>query len=289
MDTQTTSGAGRSEASTAKVIEGLNDLIQLDHDAIGSYEIAIEKLKDRDHADQISGFKRDHERHIAALNQLVTDLGGTPVNEPHATGPLKQALQSVGAIAGDRGVLIAWRVNELQVRTKYDSYASKANHWPDNVKRVVDGAALDEERHFEWVTQVLERMGVPTAEGLENAVTTRLREAGTQIENMAHNATDRVRDAAGDVATGARNRVADGLDAAGNRLEHAVEDRTTPGDRADQVGHKVASGMHSSARFVRNADIESIRADLERSVEQHPVRTVAVLFATGFVIGRLLR
>jgi uncharacterized protein (TIGR02284 family) len=311
VDTGTTRGMQEHAASTAEVIEGLNDLIQLDHDAIGAYEIAIQKLEDRDHADQIAGFKRDHERHIRELNQLVAELGGTPVNEPHATGPLKQALQSLGALGGDRGVLIAWRTNELQARTKYDSYASKANSWPSNVKRVVDQNALDEERHFDWVTQVLNRLGVPTAEGLETGVTTRLREAGTQVENLAHraadqvrdaagNVTDRVRDVASDVAEGARdkvvagaatarNSVADGLDAAADRLDDVAERRTEPGDRVGAAGHRVASGMHSSARYLRNTDLDRLRNDLERSAQERPIRTLGILFATGFVIGRLLR
>src|SRR5690606_20084718 len=110
---------GLSAVSDAEVLDGLNDLLQLGHDAIGAYEIAIEKLDDRDHADQIAGFKRDHERHVRDLNEMIRSLGGTPVNEPHATGPLKQAMQSLGALGGDKGVLIAWRANELQVRAKY--------------------------------------------------------------------------------------------------------------------------------------------------------------------------
>jgi rubrerythrin len=322
VDAHPTRDVGRREASTAEVIEGLNDLLKLDHDAIGAYEIAIEKLKDRDHADQIAGFKRDHERHIRELNELIAGLGGTPTNEPHATGPFKQALQSLGAMAGDRGVLVAWRVNELQVRTKYDSYASEANSWPTNVKRVVDQNALDEERHFDWVTRVLNDMGVPTAEGLETGVATRIREAGTQIEGVAGRvadaasdavatardrvadvaasardqvvdaaatARDRVTDAASDAAAAARNRVADGLDAAADRLDTVAEERTAPGNRAGQVGQRVASGMHSSASYLRQADLDRVRADLERSAQERPVRTLGILFATGFVIGRLLR
>lgn len=295
----TTRGAGAT-ASTAEVIEGLNDLLQLDHDAVGAYEIAIEKLQDRDHADQIAGFKRDHERHIRQLNELIAELGGTPVNEPHATAPLKQALQSLGGMAGDRGVLISWRANELLVRTKYDSYASRANAWPPHVKRAIDQNALDEERHFEWVTQVLNRMGVPTAEGLESGVATRLREARTQAEHLAHGAADRVRarasdaaDAArGTVASGAataRNRIADTLDLAADRIEGVTDERTEEGDRASEVGHRVASGMHGGASYLRRTDLDGARADLERSARERPLRTLGILFAAGFVIGRLLR
>jgi rubrerythrin len=280
-----TTTRGAEAAPTAEIIDGLNDLLQLDHDAVGAYEIAIEKLKDADHADQIAGFKRDHERHIRQLNELIAELGGTPTNEPHATGPLKQALQSLGAVAGDRGVLIAWRTNELQVRTKYDSYAAKANRWPAHIKRAVDQNALDEERHFDWVTQLLNRMGVPTAEGLETGVATRLREAGTQAEQLADAARAKV--AAG--ASTARNRVADTLDTAADRLTDVTHEHTEHGDRASVVGHRVAGGMHGSARYLRGADLDRVRTDLERSARERPMRTLGILFATGFVIGRLLR
>jgi hypothetical protein len=126
VDTDTTRlDAGHAPPATAEILEGLNDLLQLDHDAVGAYQIAMEKLHDRDHADQIAGFRRDHERHIRELNELIADLGGTPKNHPHATGPFKLALQSLGGLAGDKGVLMAFRTNELQVRSKYDSYAQQ--------------------------------------------------------------------------------------------------------------------------------------------------------------------
>jgi rubrerythrin len=285
VDGPTTRQTGRPTPSMAEIIDGLNDLLQLDHDAVGAYKIAIDKLEDRDHANQITGFLREHERHIQTLNDLILELGGTPKHKPHATGPFKEALQSLGGLAGDKGVLIAWRTNELQVRTKYDTYASRAMLWPDHVKRAIDEFALDEERHYQWVTSVLQRMGVPTAEGLETGAATRLREAGTQMEQLAH----RARSAAGAAATTARNRVAESLDAAADRLEHAVDERTDRGDRIDEVSHRVTSGMHSSAQYLRNADLDSVRVDLERSARQHPLRTLTLLFATGFVIGRLLR
>jgi rubrerythrin len=318
VEARTTPNADQHTASTAEIIEGLNDLLKLDHDAIGAYEIAIERLEDRTHADQIAGFKRDHERHIRDLNELIAELGGTPTNEPHATGPLKEALQRLGAVGGDRGILIAWRTNELQARTKYDSYASTANRWPANAKRVVDRNALDEERHLEWATQVLNRLGVPTAEGLEDKVTTRLREAGAQVENLGHKVSDaasaagqrvadaastagqrvadaastaghQVADAAGTAAATARNRIADGLDVAADGLEGVVDERLPAGHRAGDVGHRVASGMHGSAGYLREADLDRVRTDLERSAQQRPLRTLGILFATGFVIGRLLR
>jgi len=302
---------GSATASTSEILDGLNDLLQLDHDAIGAYEIAIEKLEDRDHASQISGFKLDHERHIRELNDLILELGGTPTNEPHATAPLKQAMQKAGALGGDRGTLIAWRANELQVRTKYDSYASRANAWPSNAKRVVDEAALDEERHYHWVANVLQQMGVGAGEGLETELLNKLREKGSQVAHAAGNLTDRAASAASEIsdrashavsdfshsarekvgaaAESARHHAADGLDSAAHRLEGMVDAPSAESGRLAGAAHTVAGGMESTADFLRSPDTERLRADAENTVRSNPGRTLLTTFAVGFIVGRLLR
>ena len=170
-------GRKNREAPLVEVVDGLNDLLQLDHDAVGSYEIAIDKLEDRDLAVQIDGFRRDHERHIRDLNEVIVALGGTPKNEPHATAPLKQAIQQIAAAGGDEGVLMAWRTNELQVSAKYDSYAHQAMWWPREAKRVVDRNALDEERHYRWVA---EQLG--DGDSAEIGLTNRAREEMTRAK-----------------------------------------------------------------------------------------------------------
>ncbi|MDQ3605190.1 MAG: ferritin-like domain-containing protein [Gemmatimonadota bacterium] len=324
----TAQGVGSRAAPTSEVLEGLNDLLQLDHDAIGAYQIAIEKLEDRDHADQIAGFRRDHERHIRELNEVIAELGGTPLNEPHATGPFKQALQSLGGLAGDKGVLVAWRTNELQARTKYDSYASKANAWPPHVKRIIDRNALDEERHYEWVARVSQTMGLP-GEGMETDLTSGLRErlntldvggkvqvAADTVREKASDLTDTVREKASDLTDAARAGVASAADSARAGVASAAEsarmgvasgiesaahgldrlaDSQTAGDaggvkaRVGDVAHRVAGGMESTADFVRRADAATLQADLERQIRTSPVKSLLVLFATGFVVGRILR
>ncbi|MEW5930942.1 MAG: ferritin-like domain-containing protein [Gemmatimonadota bacterium] len=314
MDTHATGQAGSFTPASSEILDGLNDLLQLDHDAIGAYEIAIDKLQDRDHAQQIAGFKRDHERHIQELNLAIAGLGGTAKNEPHATGPFKQALQSLGGLAGDKGILIAWRTNELQVRTKYDAYASKANHWGPDLKRLVDRNALDEERHYEWVTRALEAMGVGTAEGAEQDAATRAREGGgsgplsglrERVGDAAGSVKERVADVAGsarervgDVAGGTRERVgavpgqvregvAGGLESAANRISHLVDQEG--GGRMAGVAGGVAGGMESTARYVREGDLEELRRDFEGQVRRSPVQTLLAAALAGFVIGRILR
>jgi rubrerythrin len=306
VDTDTTRlDAGHAPPATAEILEGLNDLLQLDHDAVGAYQIAMEKLNDRDHADQIAGFRRDHERHIRELNELISELGGTPKNHPHATGPFKLALQSLGALAGDKGVLMAFRTNELQVRAKYDSYASKANQWPTHIKRIVDACALDEERHFSWVSRVLGKdenaMLDPVDKAREHAAAAghKIDAARERVADVAGQARERAVDVAGqareraaDVAEQVRERVTGGVDAVRNRIQ-GVMDRGHEGGAA--YGDEAYSGYPAGAS--RTADLRGRAKTLaggagatfeQRFIEQ-PLQTLLIAGIAGFVIGRLLR
>lgn len=238
----TTGATGATAVAAPEIVDGLNDLLQLNHDAIGAYDIAVEKLEDRDHASQIAGFKLDHERHIRELTKAIQGMGGAPVNEPHSTGPLKEAMQALGSLAGDRGTLLAWRTNEFQVRTKYDRYAARAVHWPSDVKRMVDEQALDEERHYRWVADALEAMGVGSGEGLETDLTNRVRERMSSVSSRMNRATSRMKD----------------------RVE-------------------------STTDYVRDADGEMLLGEIEDQVRARPLRTLALMFGVGFVIGRILR
>lgn len=239
MDTDMTQPGGGAAPAVSEIVDGLNDLLQLDHDAIGAYDIAIEKLADRDHANQILGFRRDHERHIQELNELIAGMGGEAKNQPHLTGPFKQALQSLGALGGDKGVLASFRQNELQVRSKYEMYAAKANHWPQNVKRAIDRNALDEERHYRWVADALQAMGVGSGEGAEIDAATAARERALVTGTTVEHAVEAVVDAAGtarerivDAAGTARERVAD---VAGTARERVAELAGTARERASEL------------------------------------------------------
>jgi len=305
VDTDTTRlDAGHAPPATAEILEGLNDLLQLDHDAVGAYQIAMEKLHDRDHADQIAGFRRDHERHIRELNELIAELGGTPKNHPHATGPFKLALQSLGGLAGDTGVLMAFRANELLVRAKYDSYASKANQWPTNIKRIIDACALDEERHFSWVSRVLgkdENAALdPVDKVREHAAAAghKLDAARERVTDAAGTARERVADAAGtarervtDAAGTVRERVTGGVGAVRNRIQ-GVMDRGHGGagtGYGDEPYDGYAAGGAAGLRDRAQTLASGAGVTFEQRFNQQPLQTLLIAGVAGFVISRLLR
>jgi rubrerythrin len=125
---------------------------------VHAYTLALTLISDAARHQVLSGFREDHERHVRELSALVRAHGGIPIHLPHIpTGPFKLAMQATGAVAGDTGVLLAFKTNEGQVRDKYRRALDET--WPPDAQPVIARAAHDEDLHYEWVTQELERLG----------------------------------------------------------------------------------------------------------------------------------
>ena len=151
----------------AALVAELNDLLQLDYDAVGAYTLAISALRDRNLRNTLIGFRQDHERHIAELVELIRARDGVPVRMPHfPTGIFKLLVQAAGSAGGmvggfaggDRIVLLAFIANETQARDKYRRHANASDH-PGDVARILERAARDEETHHRWAWDALERLG----------------------------------------------------------------------------------------------------------------------------------
>lgn len=269
--TPASSALGEASATHGRVVESLNDLLQIDHDAIAAYDVASEKLEDEAAAEQIRRFRQDHERHVSQLNEVVRSLGGTARNEPHPSGPFREALQSLGGLAGDKGVLMAWRTNELQVRNRYRGYLTRAVEWPAEARRVLERSAADEERHYRWVVDELERLGVTSREGA--------RPPGTDDEGAA----DKLRDT---LETTTRH-MQDRASRAGARLREQLPSGDT-GERLRQKVDGVTQHLRDSAEGA-NQQFLQVGEDLEGRVRRHPARTLLTAAVAGFVVGRLIR
>jgi len=142
----------------AALMAALNDLLQLDHDAVASYQVAIDAVSTETLKRKLRQFKRDHQRHVAEIGELVTARGGKPVTAPHlSTGMLKLAVQALGAAGGDRAVLLAFRTNEWESANKYARAAGR--RFPPEVREVIRRGAEDEAKHYKWAVDSLEKLG----------------------------------------------------------------------------------------------------------------------------------
>jgi bacterioferritin (cytochrome b1) len=142
----------------AALVAELNDLLQLDHDAVNAYTIAINSLENESWRQSLVRYRGDHERHIEELTAHIRSLDGTPVELPHLpSGVFKSAVQAAGAVGGDRAILLAFKSNEGQVRDKYRR-AANAGH-PAPTADLLRRNANDEATHYDWVSGTLETIG----------------------------------------------------------------------------------------------------------------------------------
>ena len=136
----------------------LNDLIQLDVDAVQAYALAIRQLESKVRKQTVRRYQMDHRRHIAELKRVVQAHDGAPIGVSHIpTGPFKLAMQAIGTFGDDKAVLLAFKTNERQGRDKYRR-AAAGRGLPRDVARVLKRAARDEERHYRWADKELQKL-----------------------------------------------------------------------------------------------------------------------------------
>lgn len=184
--------------SDTELVAELNDLLQLDHDAVSAYTLAIGALNNDGYKEAVRRFRADHERHIVDLAHLVHIHHGEPAHTAHEpAGVFKLAVEAVGAARGDTALLIAFKANERQSRAKYVKAA--ANSFPAEIAAVLRRAADDEGRHYAWATSVLEKLGID-----DSSVTGRAERALETVHAGMMNAVEDAEKGALKMANGAR-------------------------------------------------------------------------------------
>lgn len=154
----TDQGVHRGLPDAAALHAELTDLLQLEHDALPAYAIAIAALRDPAGKEALRAFRADHERHVEDLSALIRARNGIPLRLPHLpTGMFKLAVQTAGIPGGDRSVLLAFVSNEWQSQEKYARHAARP-HDPE-VAALLRRHAEDEARHYTWACGALEELG----------------------------------------------------------------------------------------------------------------------------------
>ena len=121
----------------------------------------------------------------------------------------------------------------------------------------------------------------------------------SQVRERASQVPGQVREKAGALKT----TLADKLEAGADRLRQRSsgttgQDALSAGDGStalqsdetvSRVSGAVASGMQSTADWLRTADVNSMRTGIEQQVRTNPGRTLLVALGIGYVLGRVFR
>lgn len=143
-----------------EVIDRLNDLIQIDFDAIEAYQAAIDRMSDPQFRQTLGAFMNDHERHTRELSECVTSLGGTPKNKGDAKQILTKGKVVLANLAGDKAILKAMKSNEDDTNKAYEEAVNHPGcRAVDMVLATLERGLSDERRHREWIVKTLERLG----------------------------------------------------------------------------------------------------------------------------------
>ena len=144
--------------------------------------------------------------------------------------------------------------------------------------------------------------------------------ATTESSNsQSGNITDRARDLAGsaqeklaDVGSNVRDRAGQMKDSLADALESGADKLRAKAGTQDQggalagatgsssvaleadgrvaaVSNRVAGGMDATADWLRQADLDGLRASVEQQVKEHPGRTLLIAAGLGYLLGKALR
>ena len=132
-------------------------------------------------------------------------------------------------------------------------------------------------------------------------------DGAADLKDRARSAMDTAGEKLGDVGSTVRDRAAGAKDSLANVLEVGAEklrarsEGSMAGagaaggsialadDKLAQVSSTVAGGMENASAWLRDADMNSLKASVEAQVKEHPGRTLLIAAGIGYLLGKALR
>jgi hypothetical protein len=117
---------------------------------------------------------------------------------------------------------------------------------------------------------------------------------GNNQESARSNIASSVKDKAAAIPS----MIADGLEAGAEALRQRRTSTSgsdgsalaiTNDSSISAVTDTLATGMQSSAEWLRDADLDKLKQGVEKQVKEHPARTLLVALGAGYLIGKALR
>lgn len=137
-----------------EMIDRLNDLIQLDVDAVEAYEQAIKHIGYKDIAKRFREYQDDHRAHITNLTALVQQMGGTPLKPtPDLKGYLIEGFTALMSLTGAKQALEAMKSNEKLTNRKYQEAVDQP--FPEEVMNLLRTNLSQERWHLSYIEEIL--------------------------------------------------------------------------------------------------------------------------------------
>jgi len=134
-------------------VEAIQELVELDYDAIGAYEAATKNLDNLEYKKKLDEFKEDHRRHVTELSAFLVRC-----NEKVPSGPdntkklLTRGKVEVASLFGDQDILTAMLSNEEDTNTAYERMNSRVGESNDaEIAKIITAGLADEKKHREWL------------------------------------------------------------------------------------------------------------------------------------------
>ena len=143
--------------SPTKIAKILKELVKLDYDAIEAYEEAIEKLETPQLKQKLGEFCQDHRRHTENLAPHLRALGEDVPTGPDIKRLLTEGKVAIGALFGDKAIMIAMRANEGVTNTAYESAVSHVDA-NEELRATLQANLADEQRHKAWIEQAISNL-----------------------------------------------------------------------------------------------------------------------------------
>jgi hypothetical protein len=129
------------------------------------------------------------------------------------------------------------------------------------------------------------------ARGIAANAQDKLADVGSTVRERASTMKDSLADALESGAEKLRQRMHSTPTSAGQLAGATSTGTVTTGDggRVTVVGDRVATGMQSTADWIRDADLDGLKTGVERQVKDHPGRTLLIAVGLGYLLGKAFR
>ncbi|MCC2626282.1 MAG: hypothetical protein K0R14_2155 [Burkholderiales bacterium] len=133
--------------------DAIKELIELEYDAIGAYELAIKKLDNLAYIDILKGFLSDHKGHVVKIKEFYKGTLSLPMTGDLVKGSLAKFKVTIGNMIGqDLNILKAMLTNEEDTNTAYERMTKHKGVSNNPALELILKSALEDEiRHKAWL------------------------------------------------------------------------------------------------------------------------------------------